>query len=76
MVLDYTAVLKTKNCYPNNATPAVWKSEKKEGVTNTVTPQILLRSKQRKGNFEKLYDKSKRNYKNVSKESIDFLIKE
>jgi hypothetical protein len=30
-VLDYTAVSKTKNCYPNNAIPAGWKSKKKEG---------------------------------------------
>ena len=27
MVLDYTAVSKTKNCYPNNAIRAVWRSK-------------------------------------------------
>ena len=53
-VLDYTAVSKTKNCYPNNATPAVWRNKQKRGVTEQVTPQILLRSKQRKENLEKL----------------------
>jgi len=47
-VLDYTAVSKTKNCYPNDATPAAWKNKQKRGVTNTVTPQILICSKQRK----------------------------
>jgi hypothetical protein len=52
-VLDYTAVSKTKNCYPNNAIRAVWRNKQKRGVTEQVTPQILIRSNQRKEILEK-----------------------
>ena len=53
VVLDCLAVSKTKKCYPNNATPAVWRNKQKRGVTELVTPQILIRSKQRKEILEK-----------------------
>ena len=42
-VLDYTAVSKTKNCYPNNATPAVWRSEVEENKGKMDFKKILER---------------------------------
>ena len=34
VVLDYTAVLKTKKCSPNNATPAVWRNKRELQMIN------------------------------------------
>ena len=86
-VLDYTAVSKTKNCCPNNAIRAVWRNKQKRGVTEQVTPQNLLRSKQRKeilmNNYfceiKKFFMKAGKNGKhlfNLSKKVVYILIKE